>query len=239
MPADGGGVEEDLGALHRGQARAFGKPLIPADQRADRRDLGLPRDEAGVAGREVELLVEQRIVGDVHLAIHAHQRAVGVDHRGGVVVHAGGALLEQRRDDHGLVFLRELARTRRSTGPGMRLGEREEAMVFDLAEVLRSKQLLRAEDLGALLQRLLGEGELVGEVPFRILAARHLREADLDDRRSGMLILQRPWASGPRAYLPCCIADRNSSLVLVLLIFESSSSIASTADSGVSTRRST
>ena len=115
MPADRGGVEEDLGALHRGEPRAFGKPLIPADQHADRRDLGLPRDEAGVAGREVELFVEQRIVRDVHLAIHAQQRSVGVDHRGGVVIHAGRALLEQRRDDHGLVFLRELARMRRST----------------------------------------------------------------------------------------------------------------------------
>ena len=40
-------------------------------------------------------------------------------------------------------------------------------------------------------------------------------------------------------YLPCCIAERNSLFVLVLLIFESSNSIASTADSGVSTRRST
>ena len=31
MPADGGGVEENLGPLQRGQSRAFGIPLIPAD----------------------------------------------------------------------------------------------------------------------------------------------------------------------------------------------------------------
>ena len=68
-------------------------------------------------------------------------------------------------------------------GPGNGLGEREEAMVLDLAEVLRAKQLLRAEDLRALLQRLFGERELTGEVPFRILAARHLLRADLDDGR--------------------------------------------------------
>ena len=35
MPADRGGIEEDLGALHRGEPRAFGEPLIPADQHAD------------------------------------------------------------------------------------------------------------------------------------------------------------------------------------------------------------
>ena len=185
VPADRGGVEEDLGALHRGQPRAFGEPLIPAHQRADRRHLGLPRDEAGVAGREIELLVEQRIVRDVHLAIHAHQRPVGVDDRRGVVIHAGGALLEQRRDDDGLVFLRELAE-RVGRRPRDRLREREEAMVFDLAEILRAEQFLGAEDLRALLQRLFRERELVGEVPFRILAARHLRKTYLDDRRRGI-----------------------------------------------------
>ena len=133
---------------------------------------------------------------------------------------------------------------------GDRLGEREEAVVFDLAEVLRAEQLLRAEDLRALLQRLLGEGELVGEVPLGILAARHLRKAYLDDRRlhgqySNIRITDnrqghfRYFVSSAFAYFPACIADRNSLFVFVLLIFESSSSIASTADSGVSTRRST
>src|SRR5688572_22035623 len=58
-------------------------------------------------------------------------------------------------------------------------------MVLDLAEVLGAEQFLRAEDLRALLQGLLGEGELVGEVPFRILTTRHLAETYFDDRRSG------------------------------------------------------
>ena len=76
MPADGGGIEEDLGALQRGEARAFGIPLVPADERADaavRRVDGL---ESEIAGREVELLVVERIVGDVHLAIDADDGAV-------------------------------------------------------------------------------------------------------------------------------------------------------------------
>src|SRR4029453_6531423 len=33
MPADGGGIEEDLRPTQRGEARGFRKPLIPADQR--------------------------------------------------------------------------------------------------------------------------------------------------------------------------------------------------------------
>ena len=37
MPADRGGVEEHLRALHRRQPRAFGKPLIPADEHANGR----------------------------------------------------------------------------------------------------------------------------------------------------------------------------------------------------------
>ena len=64
-------------------------------------------------------------------------------------------------------------------------GERKETMVFDLAEVLRPEQFLGAEDLRALFQRAFGKCKLLGEVPFRILATAHLREANLDDRRRG------------------------------------------------------
>src|SRR5688572_9815584 len=240
MPADRGGVEEDFGALHRGESGALWKPLIPAHQRADRRHLRLPRDEAGVAGREVELFVEQRIVRDVHLAIHAHQRPVGVDYRRGVVIDAGGALLEERGDDHRLVLLRQprecVGRRARN-----RFREREEAMVFHLAEILGAEQLLGAENLRAFLERALREGQLMGEVLLGILTAAHLRQTDFDGRRRGhsiYLTRARKRCSAP-GYLPCCMAERNSLFVLVLLIFERSSSMASTGESGVSTRRST
>lgn len=55
----------------------------------------------------------------------------------------------------------------------------------------------------------------------------------------------RPQAASRRlpsrftAYLPFCIADRNSPFDLVLLIFESSSSMASAGESGASTLRRT
>ena len=35
MPADGGRIKKDLRALHRGQPRGFGIPLVPANQHAD------------------------------------------------------------------------------------------------------------------------------------------------------------------------------------------------------------
>ncbi len=107
MPADGGRIEQDLRALQRREARALGKPLVPADQHADRALRGVPRAEPRVTRREVELLVEERVVGDVHLAIDAHDRAVGFDDDGGVVIEAGRALLEHRGDDHRAVLARQ------------------------------------------------------------------------------------------------------------------------------------
>ena len=94
MPADGRGIEKNLGALQRGQAGAFGIPLVPADQRAHAAHAGIESAIAEVAGSEVKLFVIQRVIGDVHLAIEAAQRSVGVEDDGRVVIHAGRALLE-------------------------------------------------------------------------------------------------------------------------------------------------
>ncbi len=74
MPADGGGIEQDLRAGKRGQARGFGIPLIPADQRRDAARSGYRSAEAEIAGREVVFFEIERVVGDVHLAIE--RRAV-------------------------------------------------------------------------------------------------------------------------------------------------------------------
>ena len=94
MPADRGGIEQDLGALQRGQAGAFGIPLVPAHQRAHAADGGVESAIAQVAGGEVILFVVERVVGDVHLAIEPAQGAVRVEDDGRVVIDAGGALLE-------------------------------------------------------------------------------------------------------------------------------------------------
>ena len=75
------GIEEHGRAAQRREARALGVPLVPADERADAARPRRRRPEAEVAGREVELLVEERVVRDVHLAVEAGDLAVGVDDR--------------------------------------------------------------------------------------------------------------------------------------------------------------
>src|SRR2546422_795800 len=62
--------------------------------------------EAQVPGREVELLVVGRIVGDVHLAVDPQHAPVGVDNGGAVVVEAGGTALEHGHDYHDARLLR-------------------------------------------------------------------------------------------------------------------------------------
>src|SRR6185312_17404564 len=109
VPADRGGIQKYLRAHETRDARGFGIPLVPTDQYPDRRE---PRAEytkarrrtrfivlIHLAGREIVLLVIERIVRDVHLAVHAEQRAVRIDHRGRVVVETGAALLE-RSEEH-------------------------------------------------------------------------------------------------------------------------------------------
>ena len=71
MPADGGRIEKNVRARERGEARRFGIPLVPADQRRDAAELRIERAEAEIARREVKLLEEERIVRDVHLAVDA------------------------------------------------------------------------------------------------------------------------------------------------------------------------
>ena len=161
MPADRRRVEQHLRAHQARDARRLRIPLVPADQHADRRVARLPHAEAArlaclfavvvemaVAGREVVLLVEQRIVRDVHLAVDAEEAPVGVDDRRRVAVDAGRLPLEDRHDDDDRQLTRErLHRVRRRTGN--RLGQVEAVALLRLAEVERVEQLLQADDLRA------------------------------------------------------------------------------------------
>src|ERR1035441_5869690 len=61
MPANGGGVEKNLGALQHGEPCGLGIPLVPTDQHADLSVAGLPGTKAEVARSKVELLVIQRV----------------------------------------------------------------------------------------------------------------------------------------------------------------------------------
>ncbi len=150
MPADGGGIKENICALQRGQARAFGIPLVPADERSHAAILGVKCLEAEVAGREIELLVIKRIVRDVHLAIEALGAAIGVKNDGGVVIETARASLKDRNHDRSFGFAGDSARALRRRS-GNRLSQVEECSVFTLAEILRAKKLRQADDLRALL----------------------------------------------------------------------------------------
>ena len=77
------------------------------------------------------------------------QRAIGVDDGRRVVIEAGGALLEQRRDDHHAQFGGERAEAIGGR-PGNGFGQIEQAGVFFAAEILRAEKFLQADDLRAL-----------------------------------------------------------------------------------------
>src|SRR5207249_5577893 len=109
VPADRRRIEKDLRATQRSQPRTFGKPLVPTHQDADPGVTRLKRLKPQIARGEVELLVIERVIGDMHLTVFTQEGTVGVDHHRGVVEQALSTLLEQRSDYHDLVLSREVA----------------------------------------------------------------------------------------------------------------------------------
>ena len=188
MPADGRGKEERLGTLERGNACPFGIPLVPADKRADGAGGGLLRQEAKIAGREVELLVVQRIVGNVHLAIDRGdvvRRGAGVVQNGGrVVIQPRSAALEERGDDNELVLANDFTE-RRSRRAGDGLGDIEERVLFALAEVLRAEELRQADEFSPVLGGLAHAGHGLREVSLGGGDAGHLDEGNAGGFRGG------------------------------------------------------
>ncbi len=51
-----------------------------------------------IPGREIELLVVERIIGDMHLSIATRDLTPSVQHDGRIVVETGRTTLEERRD---------------------------------------------------------------------------------------------------------------------------------------------
>ena len=94
-PADRRRIEKDLRAGQCREARRLRKPLVPADQNAELADFGAEAQKSEIAGRKVKFLVKAGILGDMHLAVFADDRAVAAENDGGVVVNARRALLEQ------------------------------------------------------------------------------------------------------------------------------------------------
>ena len=133
----------------------------------------------------------------MHLAIDAEQRPIGVDDRGGIVIDARRAPLEQRADDDDAQLAREAAERiggRSRNG----FGQIEQRGVFLAAEILRAEQFLQADDLRAPARGLADAPHGFGEVFVRVHGAGHLDEADaklggvhqsiLTDRRCDIII---------------------------------------------------
>ena len=188
VPADGRGVYQHVGSRQRHQAGGLRVPLVPAHQQAQLADPGLDRAKtveftAGIAGGEVEFLIETRIVRDVHLAIKARTAVARVHHQGGIVVEPGGALFEDGDHQHDIEFLRQ----RFKTLPGRtveRLGQVELVGRLGLAEVEAAVQFLQHHQPGPP-----GGGEANLPFGFRLVgggigAAALLNQCDFKHRKA-------------------------------------------------------
>ena len=133
------------------QAGGFGIPLVPTDEDADLAEPGVPDRPTGVAGSEVEFLLECGVLGDVAFAVEAEQEAVGIVDRGGVVVETGTAVLEERGNDNHAEFSGELAEAVGDRA-GQGIGEVEEGGVLDGAEVGSEEKFLGDHNIGAILR---------------------------------------------------------------------------------------
>src|SRR6202034_3104188 len=99
MPADCSRIEENLSATESGQTSGFRVPLVPANQHADRRKSSLPGPESQVPGSEIEFLIKERVIRNMHLSILTKAAAVRIDDRSRVMVTPRRPPLEYRRDD--------------------------------------------------------------------------------------------------------------------------------------------
>ena len=177
VPADAGGIKDNLRAAERGEARAFRVPLIPADLNADARVFRIEIRETQIAGREIKLFVIERIVWNVHFAIFAKVAAIGVDYRASVVIDAGGAAFEQGSDDDHFLFLGNLGESVRGRARDC-FRKVEERGVLRAAEVFAAEQFIHANDLRAARGGFFYFFDCTGEIFLGVLRGFHLHEAD-------------------------------------------------------------
>jgi hypothetical protein len=177
MPADAGGIKDNLRALERGDARTFGIPLVPTDLHADAGEFGVEVEKAEIAGSEIKFFVVERIVGNVHLAIFAEVGAIGIENGAGVVVNAGGAAFENGNDERDFLFFSDL-REALGGGAGNGFGEIEEFGIFGAAKIFAGEKLVETDDLSATRGRFVDFFGGTGEIFFFVGGARHLHETD-------------------------------------------------------------
>ena len=167
LPTDRGRVNQNFCALHRRQPRRFGKPLVPANTHAYVTNRRLKALKTQIARREVKLLVEIRVVGDVHFSVGTQNRTVGLDHDRRIMKHASSAAFKYASDNHDFLLFSDLAN---SIGRWARdlFGDFKLGMVFSLAKIARTEKFLQANQVCPRLSRrfdLLNRGfNIIGNV---------------------------------------------------------------------------
>ena len=176
-PANRSRIEQQLGPLHRGQTSGFGIPLIPANADTDFGVLRLECEEPQIAWGEVEFFVVQRIIRDVHLAVHTGDRTVGIQHNCGIVIQTVCTLFKQRHHDHNMQLLCNLLQ-RRGCWPGDRLSQLKPRVIFGLAWVLRVEDFLQTDDLSSLSGRFANLHDRATEIVRWRITTNHLHQTD-------------------------------------------------------------
>jgi hypothetical protein len=143
--ADRGRIEQHLRAHQHHRPCGFGIPLVPADADAQRRR-AVPHLEPGIAGAEIEFFLIAGAVGNVALAVHALDAAVGVDHRQRIIMMRAVGFEEAGRDMD-LQFAGKCLHRLYRRMFGGRLGIGEQALVLDPAEILAFEQFGRQDHL--------------------------------------------------------------------------------------------
>ena len=177
--ADGGRVDEQFGAVQGHGTGGFRIPLVPADQYSQRCHRGFDGLESQVSGSEIELLVEERVVRDVHFAVLSGDAAIGLQYHGGIVVDAGCTALEQRQhDDHAQFLGQGAERLRGRAGNGF--CQVAQAGVFFLAEIQAVVQFLQNYQLGTLGGACADIGLKAGDVARNVGGAVLLHHSNLE-----------------------------------------------------------
>src|SRR6185437_11784958 len=179
---------------------AFRIPLIPADQDTDIARVHGEIAEAEIAWSEIKLLVVERIVRDMHLAISPGERSIVFDHGGGVVIDARRAPLKQGSDNRDMLLLRN-ARYLLRRRSGNWLSEIEECMVFALAKILGAKKLGQADNIGAGARSFANPVSRLIEIGVGVRGAGHLHQSDAKivlTVRHGKAFLPRDAKDPPR-----------------------------------------
>ena len=152
--------------------------------------------KAQVAGREIELFVVQRIVGNVHLAIHAGRACRRRRTRRPCCDTSPAARRSKSEPTTTTPCCARRLGQRLARRAGNRLGLVEAAMVLALAGILPGEQLLQADDVGAGRRRF-------GDPRERLLDVALLR-------RRG-----RSFAPAPRRRVPGCRRAGFAALIAV------------------------